>query len=124
MKKGLNVLTVFLVALALALPFGTAEAKTKESLRAEYDTLWSAALRLLRVNLDLKVLDKDKETGYIVFLYKDATVKESRATMEIKRDEKRSKDAENSCTVQVTISGASSTEERGLINELRRKLQE
>ena len=113
-----------MLLLCLALPGGVAEAKTKESLRAEYDVLWSAALRLLRVNLDFKVLDKDKETGYIVFLYKDSTIKESRASMEIRREEKRSKDAEVSCTVQVVLSGASSAEERSLINELRRKLQE
>jgi len=55
-----------------------AYAKSRESFRVDYDSLWSTAVRLLRVDYDAKIVDKDKETGYVVFLLKDVHGKESR----------------------------------------------
>ncbi len=48
-----------------------AHAKTQTNLEYDISAVWSTAVRLLRVDLNLKITEKDKETGYLLFEYKD-----------------------------------------------------
>ena len=49
-------------------PDATAKA-SYESLYG-YDRTWNAALRMVRVDMGLKVVEKDESTGYLLFEYK------------------------------------------------------
>ncbi|MBK8216518.1 MAG: hypothetical protein IPK71_22540 [Myxococcales bacterium] len=49
-------------------PDATAKA-SYESLYG-YDRTWNAALRMVRVDMGLKVIEKDESTGYLLFEYK------------------------------------------------------
>ncbi len=55
-----------LVALLLLAP-GVASAKTARRFDVPVDTLWSVALRFIRVDRGYEVRDKDKEAGYVLF---------------------------------------------------------
>ena len=56
-----------LVALALLLAPALALGKTTRELPYPYDATWSALVRFLRVDEKLKVVEKDIETGYLLF---------------------------------------------------------
>lgn len=61
---------IFVVALAALLGTGgSAAAKSKKELTYSYPVVWSAAVRMLRADKGYKITDKDKETGYILFVY-------------------------------------------------------
>ena len=48
-----------------------AHAKSGMESRYRYDQTWNSALRLVRVDLGLKILEKDEKAGYILFEYLD-----------------------------------------------------
>jgi hypothetical protein len=56
-----------LVALLLAVLTAPAAAKTAREYGYAYDPTWSALVRFLRVDENLKLLEKDADTGYILF---------------------------------------------------------
>lgn len=114
---GLLILGAWLLMGSLAV------AKTTESVPGEYDAVWSTAVKLIRVDYDMKVVDKDKDAGFVIFLYKDNRGKESRATLEITHEKTDDKSAASQRIV-VNIPGASSLEERAFITDLRRKLRD
>src|SRR4051812_23520045 len=70
-----RVLRVLLVALALVLPVGlfawSGDVHATASYNSPYtfEQTFSTALRMLRVDLGLKVTEKDSENGYILFEY-------------------------------------------------------
>ena len=83
MKKRAAVLLQLGLLLALAAP-AVAEAKSKKVFTYRYDTIWSTTVRLLRADKGYKVTDKDKETGYVLFVYPGrGSVKACAASMEI-----------------------------------------
>jgi hypothetical protein len=55
-----------LVVCALLIP-AVAHGKTTRELPYPYDPVWSALVRFLRVDEKLKVVEKDAETGYVLF---------------------------------------------------------
>jgi hypothetical protein len=60
-----------LVALAVvALPESHASAKSAYDSAYGFDRTWNAGLRLVRVDLGLKVTEKDDANGYLLFDYK------------------------------------------------------
>jgi hypothetical protein len=63
---------VGLVIAALAAAFSSHEAiaKTQYGSRYGYDKTWNAAVRLVRVDLGFKVLEKDEANGYLLFEYR------------------------------------------------------
>ncbi len=58
------------VALAIVLLGGSADAKTSYESPYGFERTWNASLRLVRVDLGLKVTEKDDTTGYLLFDYK------------------------------------------------------
>ena len=60
------------VAASFASVFFGAEAtaKTQYDSRYGYEKTWNAAVRLVRVDLGLKVLEKDESSGYLLFEYR------------------------------------------------------
>jgi hypothetical protein len=61
------------LALALAAPFALRpeEARAKSSFESAYgfDRTWNAGMRLVRVDLGLKISEKDEGAGYLLFDY-------------------------------------------------------
>lgn len=57
-----------LASLHLAVP-SSAEAKSVKTVGYRYAEVWSTAIRLLRVDNNFTIKDKDKDSGYILFVY-------------------------------------------------------
>jgi hypothetical protein len=51
------------------LPCSGAAARKQDDLRYRVEQVWTAAVRLLRVDLKLAVTDRDQEGGYVMFDY-------------------------------------------------------
>lgn len=63
-----------------------AMAASEKSLDYRYDTIWSAAVRLIRADKGYVIKDRDRENGYIIFVYPGSgAVKECTASMELVR---------------------------------------
>jgi hypothetical protein len=60
------------LALAAGLALGSHDARAKSAYDSAYgfDRTWNAGLRLVRVDLNLKVTEKDEANGYMLFDYK------------------------------------------------------
>jgi hypothetical protein len=90
------------LGLALAAASGTAAAGgVMRPYGYAYDQVWSATVRLLRVDRGFKILEKDPETGYILFEFKESAKDERvwRAGVELLRD----KDEAGRAIVKVKI---------------------
>jgi len=64
------------VVLALAvvlcvLPWSTGQARSDKEWGYSFGQTWSAAVRMLQVGLGLPVKTRDRETGFVLFEYKD-----------------------------------------------------
>ena len=57
--------------LALVLSAGTAQARSEKTLAYPREPAWAAAVRFLRVDAKLKVIEKDAESGYVIFEFKE-----------------------------------------------------
>jgi hypothetical protein len=58
------------VAAAIVLTGTPADARTSYDSAYGFDRTWNAAIRLVRVDMGLKLLEKDDSTGYMMFEYK------------------------------------------------------
>ena len=58
------------LAAAVALTSSMATAKSDYASPYGYDKTWNAALRMVRVDLGFKVLEKDDASGYLLFEYR------------------------------------------------------
>ncbi|RJO66478.1 MAG: hypothetical protein C4523_12390 [Myxococcales bacterium] len=114
---------VIVAALSLMLCEIPLWAKSRDRVAESFDVLWSAAVRLIRVDKNWKIVDKDKETGFIIFEYQSKE-SSSQASVEILKDAAPEEKNVSRFVVQVSIPSASSIEERLLIDELKRKIQE
>ncbi|CAN5925678.1 hypothetical protein BH11MYX4_BH11MYX4_14660 [soil metagenome] len=63
-------LTALVAAAAITLPESPASAKSAYDSAYGFDRTWNAGLRLVRVDLGLKVTEKDDTNGYLLFDYK------------------------------------------------------
>ena len=63
-------LSVLLATALLAIPETSASAKSAYDSGYGFDRTWNAGLRLVRVDLGLKVTEKDDANGYLLFDYK------------------------------------------------------
>jgi hypothetical protein len=57
--------------LAMGIATGSAHARSEKTLAYPREPAWSAAVRFLRVNAGLKVIEKDAEAGYVIFEFKE-----------------------------------------------------
>jgi hypothetical protein len=61
-------------------------AKSVKTLGYGYDTIWSSSIRFLRADRGYTIKDKDKDNGFILFVYPGAgAVKECAASLELLR---------------------------------------
>ncbi len=58
------------VAMAVVLTSASADAQTSYESAYGYDRTWNAAVRLVRVDMGLKLVEKDDATGYLMFEYR------------------------------------------------------
>lgn len=74
--------------LALLLAGGDAHARSEKTLAYPREPAWSAAVRFIRVNAGLKVIEKDAEAGYVIFEFKEEkkTFRGSLELIEIVKD--------------------------------------
>src|SRR3954464_1174247 len=63
-------LTALVATAFVALPESSASAKSAYDSAYGFDRTWNAGLRLVRVDLALKVTEKDDANGYLLFDYK------------------------------------------------------
>ncbi len=117
----ISMLVLFFLCCGLVLP---AQAKVRESISENYDNIWSAAVRFIRVDKDWKILDKDKDAGFIVFMYTSEQGEASRASIELMKDADNPDKAKAAFVIQVSIPKSSSIQERMLITDLRAKIRE
>jgi hypothetical protein len=87
-----------------------------------YDRTWNASLRLVRVDLALKVTEKDDRNGYILFEYRSAESgsKVTSGSMEIVRP----KDDEAPVKVMVQLPQMPRYHEQVILDQLARKMRE
>lgn len=70
-SKGLSAVAVCAVLAApLALSASSANAKTAYESSYGFDRTWNAGMRLVRVDLGLKISEKDEGAGYLLFDYR------------------------------------------------------
>jgi len=55
------------VLLALLLATGVAQARSEKTLAYPRDQAWPAAVRFIRVDAHLKIVEKDADAGYVIF---------------------------------------------------------
>jgi hypothetical protein len=60
----------FVIGAALALP-AVSEARTDRELTYRETEIWQGVIRFLRVESGFKILEKDKDAGYVLFEYKE-----------------------------------------------------
>jgi len=108
------------VALALVLmPASPASAKSNYESAYGFDRTWNAGLRLVRVDLGLKVTEKDDTNGYLLFDYKspESGQKPVPGSMEF------IKGKDGTVRVIVQIAQMPAYHEQVLVDSLQRKLR-
>jgi hypothetical protein len=78
-----NVFLTIVVGAVLALP-SVGAARTDRELTYRENEIWHSAIRFLRVDSGFKILEKDKDAGYVLFEYKDGESKHT-ASLEMVR---------------------------------------
>src|SRR5258708_993723 len=109
-----------LVAMALvAFPESPANAKSAYDSAYGFDRTWNAGLRLVRVDLGLKVTEKDDTNGYLLFDYKspESGQKPVPGSMEF------IKGSDGAVRVVVQIPQMPGYHEQVLVDHLQRKLR-
>ena len=111
--------STLLVVVALAFP-ATALARTGSDYPYPAERVWNAALRLIRVDLQCPLGDKDADVGYFMFEYHDGARKYS-GSLEIVRARIEGRDGVH---VVVQIPNLPTYVERMILDRLGRKLVE
>ena len=57
--------------LSLLLATSAAHARSEKTLAYQRDQAWPAAVRFIRVDAKLKVIEKDADAGYVIFEYRE-----------------------------------------------------
>jgi len=122
MSRRIVVVSVLAALLAfgiVALPGAPASAKSAYDSAYGFDRTWNAGLRLVRVDLGLKVTEKDDANGYLLFDYKspESGMKAVRGSMEF------IKGKDGAVRVVVQISQMPGYHEQVLVDHLQRKLR-
>ena len=58
-------------ALGLMLATSVADARSEKTLAYQRDAAWPAAVRFLRVDARLKIIEKDADAGFVIFEYRE-----------------------------------------------------
>ncbi len=120
MSRPLHPIVIIIALTAMSSP---GWAKVDKTLSYPYEVIWSTAIRFLRADKDYKVTDKDRDNGFILFIYPGTgSVKKCSASLELVPffDEKRQK----KISVKAQIAHQPSYIEAHLLNQLEQKLRE
>ena len=114
-----SVLAALLAFGLVALPSAPASAKSAYDSAYGFDRTWNAGLRLVRVDLGLKVTEKDDTNGYLLFEYKspESGMKSVPGSMEF------IKGKDGAVRVVVQITQMPGYHEQVLVDHLQRKLR-
>ena len=114
-----SLLASLLGALIVLAPASPASAKSAYDSAYGFDRTWNASLRLVRVDLGLKVTEKDDTNGYLLFDYKspESGQKPVPGSMEF------IKGKDGSVRVVVQIAQMPGYHEQVLVDHLQRKLR-
>lgn len=104
----------------VALTCATAAAAASRTVSHPYERVWPAAVRFLVVDEGLKVVDKDADTGYVVFELEDEG-KTFRGALEVIR--RTDRDRRPAVELVLRIDDRPSYMERILLDRLMRKLK-
>jgi hypothetical protein len=107
------------IALVLVLLCGIAHARTEKVLAYPRDQAWQAAVRFIRVDQGLKILEKDADAGYVLFeLHEDnKTFRGSLEVIDVV------KDGRHAVRFVMQIEDRPAWLELELLNRLERKLR-
>lgn len=114
-----SVLAALVAMAAVAIPAGPASAKSAYESAYGFERTWNAGLRLVRVDLGLKVTEKDDANGYLLFDYKspESGQKPVPGSMEF------IKGRDGGVRVVVQIAQMPGYHEQVLVDHLQRKLR-
>lgn len=107
------------LAVALARPT-TVSARATQDERYTFELTWNAAVRLIRVDMGFAILERDRETGFVMFTYADAG-RTTPGSLELIRTRIDGVDA---CRVVVNVPQMPTYVERHLLTRLARKLHD
>jgi hypothetical protein len=118
-------MTRLVVAIALALSAlapSVASARRSSDYTYRYEQVWSAAVRMVRVDLRLGVDDQDETIGYLLFQYRDTLGRPHPGSIELVR----TRDERGTVIVRavVQIPAMPSYIEQMIVDRLARKLRE
>jgi len=123
-----------LAAVLLVIAAAPAAAKTERKVRYSRGEVFRCFIRLLRVDLELKILEKDLDGGFVLFEYQEPIYKRSSpASLEIIEllNEPAGKDKEKPVApdgprskLRMEIKRAGASDEIGLLDKLEAKLRE
>jgi hypothetical protein len=101
---------------------GEARGKSSYDSPYGYERTWNSALRLVRVDLGLKVLEKDERSGYLLFEYRSTESQKvtSNGSFEVIKGSSASRPDEVRVVAQLTQMPA--YHEQVLLDELARKM--
>jgi hypothetical protein len=98
-----------------------AHADTAHTVAYPYERVWPAAVRFLRVDLKLKIIEKDADTGYVLFEFADDG-KTFQGALQLSRT--RDADRREATRLALKIAGRPSYVEDELLLKLERKLKD
>ena len=112
-------MTALMAAAVVCVPSASANAKSAYDSAYGFDRTWNAGLRLVRVDLGLKVTEKDDANGYLLFDYKspESGQKPVPGSMEF------IKGSDGAVRVVVQIPAMPGYHEQVLVDHLQRKLR-
>ena len=111
--------TILSVLLATALAAQPADASSKKEASYPYDQVWPAAVRFLRIDAGVEILEKDGDAGYVLFELPDEGKKWKGALEIIKIKDSDGRDA---VRLMLRIEDRPSYMETSLLKQLVRKL--
>lgn len=114
--------SALVVTAAIVLTDTDADARSSLDSSYGYERTWNASLRMVRVDMGLKVTEKDEENGYLLFEYKspDSGNKVSSGSIELVR----SKDADQPVHVIVQLAEMPRYHEQLMLDTLTRKMRQ
>jgi len=121
-RIGLGAAPFALVAAAIVLSGTAADAKASYDSPYGFDRTWNAALRLVRVDMGLKITEKDDQSGYVLFDYRspEGGPKPTAGSLEVVR----SPDADGAVHVLVQLPSMPRYHEQVMVDALARKMRQ
>jgi len=117
-------LVVGLAASLVVFTGAVADGKSSYDSPYGYDRTWNATLRLVRVDLGLKVIEKDDHNGYVLFEYRssESSKKTSSGSLELIRGSTKSARPDD-VRVVAQLPEMPRSHEEVLLDELARKMR-